>query len=167
MIVNILRRIFKDIEQCKYAIVIFAIYNVVVRTLFHAFCPFLIFFGIPCAGCGLTRACICILRLQFERSMNLNPAAPLWMALIIYFILFRYVLGKKVKGIEPLIGVVSVITLLIYIYRMLTEFPGYPPMVINGNNIMSKIFPLYNERLHEIVKSNIRETGGVLWTIIH
>lgn len=152
MILNILKRVLADIKQYKLAFILFAIYNVIVRKFFHAFCPFLITFGIPCAGCGLTRACICLLTFQFNRAMRLNPAAPLWIALILYFLIVRYILGRKVRYIEQILGIVSFITLIIYLYRMFTMFPGDPPLVIHHKNIMSFFVESYNQKLQLLGK---------------
>lgn len=82
---SIWKRIVLDIKNYYIAILLFAALNIVVRTVFHAFCPFLIITGFPCAGCGMTRAVICFLTGQFTRGMNLNPAAPFWIAWIAFF----------------------------------------------------------------------------------
>ena len=50
----VLKRIAKDIKDFRLAFVLFAAYNIMVRKLFHAFCPQLILTGFPCAGCGIS-----------------------------------------------------------------------------------------------------------------
>lgn len=145
---SIWKRIVSDIKDYYIAILLFIVLNVVVRAVFHAFCPFLIITGFPCAGCGLTRAVFYILTGQFARGMNLNPAAPFWIAWIVYFLVMRYVCGKNSKWLMRFLGVVAVITLGVYLYRMLTQFPGNPPMTYYRNNIMSK----YSTILHELLQ---------------
>lgn len=145
---SIWKRIVSDIKDYYIAILLFIVLNVVVRAVFHAFCPFLIITGFPCAGCGLTRAVFYILTGQFTRGMNLNPAAPFWIAWIAFFLYTRYIRGKDSKWLMRFLGVVAVITLGVYLYRMLTQFPGNPPMTYYRKNIMSK----YSTILHELLQ---------------
>lgn len=145
---SIWKRISSDIKNYYIAILLFIALNIVVRKVFRAFCPFLIVTGLPCAGCGMTRAVFCFLTGQFERGMNLNPAAPLWILWIAAFVINRYILGKNSKWIRVLLGMVVVITLVIYLYRMLTQFPSYPPMTYYRNNIMAK----YNTILRDLLQ---------------
>lgn len=133
-------RIWKDLKDFLPAILIFGIYNVIVRTIFKAFCPFLILTGFPCAGCGMTRAIFYILTGHIERGMRLNPAAPLWIALIAWFFWNRYVRGIHKKSTTFWLVVVCLITFIIYIYRMINYFPGDPPMVYYRKNVMHKIW---------------------------
>ena len=51
----ILKRIGRDIRQYKWAGAAFLIYYIVVKAVFHAFCPLLILTGLPCPGCGTVR----------------------------------------------------------------------------------------------------------------
>jgi hypothetical protein len=133
-------RIFNDIKEYKIAIIAFGIYNIVIRLVFHAVCPQLIITGFPCAGCGMTRAVYCLITLQFKRAMRLNPAAPIWVAFIICFMWNRYVLGVYKKSTLLFMKIICVITLGIYIYRMLKYFPGAPPMSYYRNNLLGKFF---------------------------
>lgn len=149
---RILARILKDIKNYYMAILLFLIWNVIIRKVFHAFCPFLIVTGLPCAGCGMTRAVFYILTGDFARGMRLNPAAPFWIAWIVYFIVNRYFIGKNSKWVMRLLGIVCVITIGIYCYRMWHDFPGSPPMTFYRRNIMSKFFPFYNDLLQHIVQ---------------
>lgn len=143
----ILGRIWKDIVDFRAAIIFLAIYNVVVRRMFHAFCPLLICTGFPCAGCGMTRAMSYIITGQFERGIQLNPAAPLWIVFLVWFFWNRYICGRFRKSTKCWLGLVCVITLVIYIYRMVNCFPGAPPMVYYKNNIMRRIVTAYGEIL--------------------
>ena len=128
----------KDLRDFKAAIFALVLYNVLARSLFHAFCPQLILTGFPCAGCGMTRAVFYILTGQFSRGMNLNPAAPLWILFLFWFFFNRYARGVYSKSTPFWLGVVCVVTLAVYGYRMLYCFPGEPPMVYYRNNMMRK-----------------------------
>lgn len=144
-------RIWNDIKQYCWLLIAFVMWNVMIRSVYHAFCPILIFFGIPCAGCGMTRAIWFILTGQFERGMRLNPAAPLWICALIYVIVMRYLLGKKVKGIYMCLGIVVITSFVIYVYRMLTLFPGNPPLVFHRNCVLEQIFPGYMDVIKGLI----------------
>lgn len=139
----ILDRLKADCKVYYPAVILFVLYNIIVRSIFHAFCPFLTTFGFPCAGCGMTRAIYHILTGNFKRGMALNPAAPFWILFIVYFFLNRYIIGKQRKNMFACMGIVCGITIIIYFYRMLTSFPGDPPLVYYSNNIMKKVLLLH------------------------
>lgn len=135
---NIFGRIWNDLKNDWICILLFGLWNVVVRKLFGAFCPFLIVTGFPCAGCGMTRAVFYILTGQIRRGMNLNPAAPLWIAWIFWFFWNRYVRGRYKKSTMCWLGAVCVVTLAIYLYRMANAFPGSPPLVYYQKNLLRR-----------------------------
>ncbi len=133
---TVLAKIWMDIKDFRVAIFFIAVYNVAARALFGAFCPQLILTGFPCAGCGMTRAVFCILTGQFARGMKLNPAAPVWIAFLLWFFWNRYVYSTYKKSTYLWLGIVCAVTLAVYIYRMINCFPGAPPMVYYRNNIL-------------------------------
>ena len=51
-----LRLIGKDIHALLPAIAALAVYWTVTHLLFDRFCPMQILLGLPCPGCGMTRA---------------------------------------------------------------------------------------------------------------
>lgn len=132
-------RIKKDIKSFYPAVILLIIYNIIVRKMFHAFCPFLITTGFPCAGCGMTRAVFFILTGRIKRGISLNPAAPMWIIFLIWVLVERYLRGRIPKHVKAVLAVVVLITLGIYIYRMVNSFPGSPPLVFYKNNLISRI----------------------------
>lgn len=136
----VLERVWRDIKSVRIAILALLLYNVIVRSVFHAFCPQLILTGFPCAGCGMTRAVFYILTGRFGRGMQLNPAAPLWILFLIWLFINRYLRGVHSKNTTLWLCFVCAATFGIYLYRMLHFFPGDPPLVYYSNNILRKIF---------------------------
>lgn len=146
----VLKRIGRDIRQYKWAAAAFLVYYIVVKAVFHAFCPLLILTGLPCPGCGTTRALMYIFQGQFGRAWRLNPCAFLWVLFGIYFVYKRYVRGKEVKGAMKILAALAVLMFLVYMYRMAVEFPGYPPMTFKRDNILNRICPFYNDLLRRL-----------------
>lgn len=131
-------RLKRDIKDFYPALIAYLIYNIVVRTIFHAYCPFLITTGFPCPGCGMTRAVFYLLTGRIKRGMSLNPAAPLWMLLIAWFFIERYLRGRTLKYVKIGLAVIVLVTFGIYLYRMVLFFPGSPPLGFNGENLISR-----------------------------
>ena len=146
----ILRRIAGDVKQYKWAAAAFLIYYFVVRSVFHAFCPLLILTGFPCPGCGTTRAVICIFTGHFVRAWNLNPCAYLWVIFGVWFCCRRYIMGKSVRGMTKWLAVIAAAMFAVYLYRMATVFPGYPPMSFKRDNILNRLLPFYNDLLRHL-----------------
>ena len=83
-------------------------------------CPFLSLTGIPCPGCGLTRAWLAVLRLDFAEAFRLNfmfPAVPVLALFVLFdgklfprkglniFLLCLIALGFAVKFILGVFGI--------------------------------------------------------------
>lgn len=135
----IISRITKDIKKWYFPILVVIIYGVVTKIVFKAFCPFLIFTGVPCAGCGITRAIFYLITGNIKKSLELNPAAPMWIFLAIIYFWKRYIKGESVKKLEIILFLAGLITFLVYICRMIIYFPGKPPIIYFENNILKKI----------------------------
>lgn len=71
---QVAKRLWKDIKGFVPVAALYGIYYLVSHRLYDAFCPLLIVTGIPCAGCGLTRAGLFLLKGQVLRAASLNPA---------------------------------------------------------------------------------------------
>ncbi|MBQ8591935.1 MAG: DUF2752 domain-containing protein [Lachnospiraceae bacterium] len=136
-------RIKQDVFNYRWAIFIFAIYYVIVKKLFRAFCPLVIMTGFPCPACGMTRAFLFLMTGQFERSWNAHPMAIFWVILAIYCIVMRYLLGKKIKGVQLLIIILLLAMIICYVYRMITLFPNQPPMSYTRNNMLRRLIQMW------------------------
>lgn len=59
-------------------------------------CPFANVTGHPCPGCGLTRAMLALLSLDFGEALRLHPLSPLLGPLLAWFLvpgMWRFVVG--------------------------------------------------------------------------
>ncbi len=94
---------------------IIAVYAVL-SVLGVATCPSKVFFGIPCPGCGISRAFMSALQLDFAAAFEYNP---LWIlvpvVLIIVTALSAY---DKNRAVEIIVIAFIVLAFLVYIYRI-------------------------------------------------
>ena len=144
-------RLWKDFLSYKTGILIFAVYYAATHIMFHAFCPMVLFTGLPCAGCGMTRAIFFLLTGQFERSWRLNPMALPVLLFLAYCVVMRYFLGRKIKGTKIFCVILCICMLAVYAYRMHTIFPNRPPYVYTAGNFLEKYFPVYGEILRKLL----------------
>lgn len=61
------------------------LYAVLILVVFFSYrCPFLLFWGIPCPGCGMTRAFIALLHLDIQAAFYYHPLFPLVILLLLW-----------------------------------------------------------------------------------
>lgn len=138
-------RITADIKEYGMAVVALLIYTVVTNLVFHAFCPLIIFCGIPCPGCGVSRATACFLTGRWQQAWQLNPMIfPLVLAAA-YFGWNRYLIGRKVKGIKAIIAAVLVLLIVVYGVRMYLYFPNRVPYVYTEDNMLAHFYSFYRQ----------------------
>lgn len=85
--------------------------------LFHYQCPILRLTGIICPGCGMSRAWLAVLHLDFEQAFYYNPV--FWfIPVIMLFILFDFRLFKKRMLNIFAVSLLSMVVMTSYIVRL-------------------------------------------------
>lgn len=102
-------------------------------------CLFEAFFGIPCPGCGLTRATLAFLALDFPKAFQMHPLFLLAYA-DIAVILTLAVTGKQNKAANIFLLFSLVSFLGLYAYRMMTMYPAFSPMQPNPRSIIAQLY---------------------------
>lgn len=113
-------RLKQDLHRVRYAILIIILYCSITQLIFHTVCPFAILTGYACPACGLTRAGILLLTGHFCAAAQYNLMIYLWVALIGYLLIFRYILNRKPPLALFLSSVVCITTLTYYVFRILS-----------------------------------------------
>lgn len=136
-------RIASDIKEYGIAVVALFLYTAVSNLLFHAFCPLIVFCGLPCPGCGVSRASAYFLTGRWHQAWQMNPMIFPIAAAALYFGWNRYFLGRKAAGIKVI--VISLLTLLVVVYgvRMYLYFPNRIPYVYTENNMIARFLSLF------------------------
>lgn len=79
-------------------------------------CPIQFFTGISCAGCGMTRACLHALRLDFAAAFAYHP---LWLALpVAAFLLILFKVRKMERAFWAVLYVFAGAMLGVYVFRL-------------------------------------------------
>lgn len=88
---------------------------------FHIYCPIRHVTGIPCPGCGMSRALVSLLRLNWQGYWHNNPAALPCLAAVFVLVNRETVLLRRLPMWlkDGLIGVGFGLTLLTYLVRLI------------------------------------------------
>lgn len=134
---TIIKSVGERIFQRK-GIILLSLLYILVSSLSGIGCIFYWLTGIPCAGCGITRACCSIIQLDFQSAFYYHPL--FW--LIIPFILYMLLGKRPYFGSDRKETIISVIILAliigVYIYRVF--FMKNSPIGIDfSNSFMLKL----------------------------
>lgn len=141
-------RIAADIKEYGMAGVILLLYTVVVNLVFHAFCPSVILCGLPCPGCGITRATVCFMTGRWRQAWQFNPTIFPIVITAAYFVWNRYFMGRKSKGLKWCLVLIAALLISIYCVRMYLYFPNREPYVYMQDNVLARMFSLYRRVRH-------------------
>lgn len=83
-------------------------------------CPIKALFGVPCPGCGMTRAVFALLQLNFSGAFAMHPLVFLLPAILLLLLLWK-------RGRYGILIVSAVLLILVFVVRLLVS-PGEPPL---------------------------------------
>ena len=136
-------RIVADVKEYGIAVVVLFVYAGISNLVFHAFCPLIIFCGLPCPGCGVTRAAVSLMTGRWQQAWQLNPVVfPIAIAAV-YFGWNRYLLGRKTKGIKAIVIALLVLLIVVYGVRMYLYFPNKVPYIYTEDNVISRFLLMF------------------------
>lgn len=132
-------RIFKDFIFKYYIMIIIIGIYILLSIIFHfTSCISKLLIGIPCPGCGITRAFLCLIKFDFKGVVYYNPLIFI-VPIICWIIIFkeRPIINKIYKSRLFWILIMSLI-LIVYIIRFIYIFPN-SPMEYYENNLLEYI----------------------------
>lgn len=136
VIMDAAKLIKKDLKSAWIAIVIIGVYFLGLHVWTYSSCPVVMFTGYPCPACGLTRAGIELLNGQFREAFEMNAFIYPLAVLVILFVITRYLLQRSIGYLKIYVIIMMVCMIIYYVYRMLTLFPGEPPMSYYQGNFL-------------------------------
>ena len=107
-------------------------------------CWFQAILGVPCPGCGSTRAALALLQGNFAEAFYWHPLIIVSLVILPYLAVRKIILRHKpMKPIEMkvLIGI-AVLYLAVFMVRMILFFPHTAPMVMHEDAVIRQIFRL-------------------------
>jgi len=102
-------------------------------------CPFRFLFGIPCPGCGMTRAYGSLFTGNVRDAFRMHPLFIPLPAMLGLYVLNPPFLRKKWVN-RTFLAVLLVMAFGTYAARMLVFFPDTEPMIYNSDAVVNKLF---------------------------
>lgn len=91
-------------------------------------CPFLYVFGVPCPGCGMTRALFALLRLDVAEAFYYHPLFPAVILAAVYLVLeYLEILRFSYKTKRRLLAALCVLFIITYVIRLAAGSPVVQP----------------------------------------
>jgi len=108
-------------------------------------CWFQATFGVPCPGCGSTRAAVLLLGGNITEALAWHPLIFVSIVLLPYIVIRGiFWRGKPYHKYEKyaMIGIVA-IYITVFIVRMILYFPHTAPMDMNGNSLLQQALRIF------------------------
>ncbi len=141
-------------SRWKTALVL-AAFLYLAASLLDRSCFFVRVLGIPCAGCGSSRALALLLQGRLAEALRMHPlilvslALVLALAVYLVFQLAALIRGKSLRfPLAPATIRLVVISLLVlylgvYLVRMILFFPDQEPLCYNHDSVWGRLFALF------------------------
>ncbi len=146
-------RLRKDIREYGVVSILILVYMAVFSILFGTPCPIRLVTGLPCPGCGVTRAAMLLLTGRWQQAWQMNPVIfPIVLAAF-YYAMNRYLLGRKAREMKWIIMGIAIMLLAVYMLRIGRYFPDREPYSYLRGNFLERTIPTYRESLREAFES--------------
>lgn len=129
-------RIRQDLKTYHRGLFLAAAYLGITSALGIPICPMVLFWGLPCPGCGMTRAALLFFQGKWNAAWQMHPFFFVLLILTAVAAAFRYGAGRSMPGLKWIVPAVLVLSILFYVYRMIRYFPGQEPMTYSPHNIL-------------------------------
>ena len=139
---KVYNNIIQSIIQFNIPICLFGLYVLITHSFGWQNCILKLTIGFPCPGCGMTRAMLALLRLDFIKAFEYNPfifALPIVVVCIAFkhVPLIQKIMNNKWVGLGFVLSV-----LLVYILRFIFVYPNVP-MDYYKYNLLSLFISLF------------------------
>ena len=111
-----MKRILQKYRAPLLLVLGLVLYCVCLRLL-RITCPIKALLGVSCPGCGMTRALLSCLRLDFAAAFHYHPL--FWAVVPVLCLLFFFHVRKNRRGYAWTLGISIALLLLVYLLRML------------------------------------------------
>ena len=146
------KKLFKN-DSAIYIIllVIMAVLVFVPGTIIRTTCPVRLVTGLPCPGCGISRACALALHGEFHKSFIMHPFLVPTILLFVLFIFFKYFLvegetrDRCLKVLYIVVYITAFLMIVFYVYRMITVFPHREPMLYDKKSLIPRIIEFFKK----------------------
>lgn len=135
----------KDIKVAVPVLLAATIIVIVTEAVMGKICPARMFLGIPCPGCGVTRAFALVLKGRLWEATVMHPLWIFLIVLAIAFFIVRYMIEDREKSdrlvriLKKCFVILMVLSVIYYVYRMIAWFPNRAPMLYDEDNLIKNL----------------------------
>ncbi len=130
------KRVLADVQNYYRGALLAAVYVGATGALDFPVCPMVRLTGLPCPGCGMTRAAALFLQGRWLRAWQMHPFFYALLLLAIVAAVFRYGMGRAAPRMRALVSATLILAVGFYAYRMARYFPEQEPMVYFEGNAL-------------------------------
>ena len=134
-----LRRTLRNAAAAWWVLLIIVGYSVFAGFFLGTTCLFASITGLPCPGCGSTRALFMLLTGDVVESLRLHPLLIPSIIVICIYIIVWFTHDKTPRWMEKTLIVYSIALIALYAVRMLLLFPNETPMTYNNKAILPRV----------------------------
>jgi hypothetical protein len=137
-----LRKTLRAARSARWVFLLIAAYTVFAHYFLGSSCLLASSTGLPCPGCGETRALLALLRGDLAGSVGFHPLLiPSAAVLALYFVSWL-THEKTPKYARGLLFGLTLAIFVTYAARMVFMFPSLTPMVINQRGVLPRLIAL-------------------------
>ena len=129
-------RILKDVRNYGLGLFMAAVYVLAGYLLGISLCPMVRLTGLPCPGCGMTRAAVLFFQGHWKRAWQMHPFVYALPVLAVWAFASRYASGRDSRLLKWTVAALLVLSVAFYGYRMITVFPHRAPMIYEQQNCL-------------------------------
>lgn len=121
-----MRLISKILKSSLFWIALYLIYALIMNIFKLESCSIKLLIGLPCPGCGMTRAILCLLKLDIKGSFRYNALWLILLFIVVVAILKKYGIFKKLYYSRVFWTLIGTTILTYYILRLIYVYPNEP-----------------------------------------
>ena len=96
--------------------------------------------GIPCMGCGMSRAVVYMVTLKFAKAFQYHPLVFILPFIVLVFLFQETKFFAKLYYSKLFWGSILILFVVVYIIRMILYFPHTAPMDYYSTPLIFRIF---------------------------
>ena len=138
-----LRRTLRHAADAWWVLLIIVGYSVFAGLFLGTSCLFASTTGLPCPGCGSTRAFLALLDGDIAESLRLHPLLIPSLIMVCIYIIVWLTHDRTPRWMETVLIALAIALIVLFAIRMLLYFPNNPPMTYNNKAVLPRLVRVF------------------------